>query len=63
MSKISVKNIQKPTPAKWSKFGLACVASSAFVSASAFASQHQTIGYIGLGFGFVGTFISNLFSE
>jgi hypothetical protein len=63
MSKISVKNIHKPTPAKWSKFGLACVASSAFISASAFASQHEIIGYIGLGIGFVGTFISTLFAE
>ncbi len=62
MKKISIKNIQKPTPANWSKFGLACVSVSAFVSGYGLTTGNAIVGYIGLGIGVIGTFISTLFT-
>ena len=62
MKKISIKNIQQPTPAKWSNLGVALSATSSFIAASAFATQHELIGYIGIGLGVVGIFITTLLS-
>lgn len=61
MKKISIKNIQDPTPAKWSKFGLACVSVAVFISGYGLTSGDKLVGYIGLGIGALGTFLSTLF--
>ena len=63
MKKISFDNIHKPTPANWSKFGLACVSASAFIGGYGLTAGNAIVGYIGLGIGFVGTFVSTLFAQ
>lgn len=63
MKKISLKNIQNPTPAKWSKIGLSCVSVSTFIAGYGLTSGNPTIGYVGLGIGIIGTFVSTLTSE
>ena len=58
--KAKVSNLNKPTQAKMVKLGVSLVAVSGFISASAFATAHDVIGYIGIGCGIVGTFIVNI---
>ena len=60
---MNLKNVNKPTPAKWSKFGLACVSVATFISGYGLTTGKDLVGYIGLGIGVVGTFVSTLFSE
>ena len=57
---MKLSNLNNPTPAKWGKIGTALVSVSAFISASAFASAHDILGYIAIGFGVVGTFLVNI---
>jgi hypothetical protein len=61
MKKIKLRHLQAPTPAKWVKIGIALLSVSTFISASAFAADKDIIGYVSLGLGVIGTFISNLF--
>ena len=62
MKNVSLKNIHKPTPAKWSKIGMTCVAVSAFISGYGLTAGNETVGYIGLAIGVIGTAITNLIS-
>jgi tetrahydromethanopterin S-methyltransferase subunit C len=61
--KVSLKNIHKSTPAKWSKIGLSCVSVSAFISGYGLTTGNSIIGYVGLAIGVIGTFVSTLFTE
>ena len=52
-------NIHKPTPAQWTKFGLACVSVATFIGGYGLTADNKIVGFIGLGIGIVGTFISS----
>ena len=58
-----VGNVNRPTPAKWSKFGASCVAVSIFISGYGLTSGNAIVGYVGLGIGGLGTFLSTMFAE
>lgn len=60
---MDINNINKPTPAKWSKIGLACVAISAFIASYGLTADNNVVGYVGLAIGVVGTLIANLTSN
>lgn len=60
MKRLSFKNVNLPTSAKWSKIGIICVSVSAFIASYALTSNNQIIGFIGLGFGVLGTIISTM---
>ena len=57
---MKLSNIHKPTPAKWSKFGLACVSVSTFIAGYGLTSGNALVGYIGLGVGCLGTLVAIL---
>lgn len=61
--KFSFKNIKEPTPAKWSKIGVALTAVSGFISASAFSTDHSVLGWVSIGAGAVGTFLTTWFAS
>lgn len=61
--KMKLKNLNKATPAKWSKLGNACVAASAMIAGYGLTMDDKIVGYIGLGIGVFGSFLSNLFAE
>lgn len=61
--KPNLKNINKSTPAKLSKLGLAFTSISALIAGYSLTVGDKIVGYIGLGTGIFGTFITTLFSE
>lgn len=61
--KAKFRNINKATPAKWSKFGAACVGVSAMIATYGLTMEDKIVGYIGLGIGVLGTFLSILYKE
>lgn len=61
--KMKAKNINKPTPAKWAKIGMALVAASSAIAGYGLTAGDRIIGYIGVGLSVLGSFISNLFSD
>lgn len=63
MSGLKLKHANLPTPAKWSKIGAACVAVSAFIAGYGLTINDKVVGFIGLGIGCAGTFISILTKE
>lgn len=58
-----IKNIKSATPARWSQFGAACVGVSTMIAGYGLTMDDKVVGYIGLGIGVVGTFISIMFKE
>lgn len=58
-----MKSYYKPTPKKWRQLGDALLAVSTFVTASAIASNNDTIAIISLCIGSIGKFLTNFFSE
>lgn len=58
-----MKNLNKPTPAKWAKLGMAFLSVSSFISGYGVAVNNDIVAYIGLATGILGTFITNLFAE
>ena len=57
---MKIKNINNPTSAKWSKFGMALVSVSATIAGYGLTQNVQIVGFIGLGCAVVGTFIVNM---
>ena len=57
---IKPSNLNNPTSAKMAKIGTALISVSSFISASAFATSHEVLGFIAIGVGVAGTFIVNM---
>jgi hypothetical protein len=52
-----------PTPKNIRRFGNALLSISGFVAASSFATENETIGYVFLGVGIIGKFLTIFFKE
>jgi hypothetical protein len=63
MKKVKFSNLDLPTPAKWSKLGLAIQSVSTFIAGYGLTSGNEVVGYIGLGCGILGTFLVTLTAE
>lgn len=59
----NLSNWHKPTSAKMAKLGTSLVAVSAFIAGYGFTEQVPYLGYIGLGIGVVGCFLSNIYGN
>jgi len=60
---MKLSNVNKSTPAKWAKLGMAILSVSSFITGYGITAGNDTVGYIGLGCGIAGTFLTNLFAE
>jgi hypothetical protein len=58
---MKVSNLNKPTPAKWAKIGLALLSVSTFIAGYGVTANNDIVAYTGLAFGIIGTFLTNLF--
>jgi hypothetical protein len=54
---MKLSNLNKPTEAKWVKIGTALISVSGFIATYALTQNNATVGFLGLGFGGIGTFI------
>lgn len=63
MSKIKLKNVNVPTPAKWVKVGAALTSASAFIAGYGLTMENQFIGFFGLIVGVIGTVITTLMGD
>lgn len=63
MSKLKIKNVNTPTPAKWVKVGAVLTSTSAFIAGYGLTMENQFIGFFGLSVGVVGTVITTLMGE
>lgn len=63
MSKLKIKNVNTPTPAKWVKVGAVLTSTSAFIAGYGLTMDNQVVGFIGLGIGVAGTIITTLMGE
>jgi hypothetical protein len=63
MSKIKLKNVNAPTPAKWVKVGASLTSASAFIAGYGLTMEDQFVGFFGLGIGVVGTVITTLMGD
>lgn len=61
--KTRVKNLNKPTPAKWVKIGLSLTAVSAAIGGYGLTNGIEWVSYLGLICIVSGTFITNMFAE
>lgn len=58
-----MKSYYKPTPKKYRQLGDALLGISTFITASAIATNNNTIAIISLVIGSAGKFLTNFFSE
>lgn len=63
MSKLKIKNVNTPTPAKWVKVGAVLTSTSAFIAGYGLTMENQFIGFFGLSVGVVGTVITTLMGD
>jgi len=61
--KFSQRNYMQPTPRNWRKLGDAVLSVSLFITAAAIAKDIDVLGYISLGLGGIGKFLTNFFAE
>jgi len=61
--KTRVKNLNKPTPAKWVKIGLSLTAISAAINGYGLTQGIQWVSYLGLACLVGGTLIANMFAD
>jgi len=61
--KFSQRSYFKPTPRNLRKLGDALLGVCATVTAAAIAKDAEVIGYIALGFGVIGKFLTDFFAE
>lgn len=63
MAKLSHRNFQKPTPARYVKIGTAFLSISASIQGYALFNTNPIANWIGLGFLIIGTITVALYSE
>ncbi len=61
--KFSHRSYMQPTPRNLRKLGDATLSVAAFIVATAIAKDLEVLGYISLGFGVMGKFLTNFFAE
>jgi general stress protein CsbA len=59
----AVKNLSKPTPAKWVKIGLTLTAISAAINGYGLTQGIQWVSILGLVCLVIGTVVTNMFAE
>ncbi len=61
--KFSHRSYMQPTPRNLRKLGDAALSIAALIVATAIAKDLEVLGYISLGFGVIGKFLTNFFAE